>query len=63
MTEHNEASLPCEWCGTAVSQAATRTPRRYCKQSHRQRAYESRRVQQRMQGAAEVALQAVGWPR
>lgn len=36
--------LSCEWCGTAVSQLGTRTPRRYCKRSHRQRAFEARRL-------------------
>ncbi|MCX4547248.1 hypothetical protein [Streptomyces sp. NBC_01565] len=33
----------CEWCGAAVSQLGTRTPRLYCKRSHRQRAYDARR--------------------
>ncbi|MFD3940236.1 hypothetical protein ACFWSP_35425 [Streptomyces sp. NPDC058618] len=33
----------CEWCGEAVSQLGTRTPRLYCKRSHRQRAYDARR--------------------
>ncbi|MFB7266032.1 hypothetical protein ACFCXH_28385 [Streptomyces nojiriensis] len=32
----------CEWCGAAVSQLGTRTPRLYCKRSHRQRAYDAR---------------------
>lgn len=36
--------LSCEWCGAAVSQLGTRTPRRYCKRSHRQRAFEARRL-------------------
>ncbi|WP_457493413.1 hypothetical protein [Streptomyces sp. P5_D11] len=36
--------LSCEWCGEAVSQLGTRTPRRYCKRSHRQRAFEARRL-------------------
>ncbi|RSS50081.1 hypothetical protein [Streptomyces sp. WAC01280] len=35
--------LSCEWCGQAVSQLGTRTPRRYCKRSHRQRAFEARK--------------------
>lgn len=35
--------LACEWCGEPVSQLGTRAPRRYCKRSHRQRAYEERR--------------------
>lgn len=37
--------LACEWCGEAVSQLGTRTPRRYCKRSHRQRAFEKRRLE------------------
>jgi hypothetical protein len=36
--------LSCEWCGTPVSQLGTRTPRMYCKRSHRQRAFEARRL-------------------
>ncbi|MFE3654607.1 hypothetical protein ACFXO2_43810 [Streptomyces sp. NPDC059152] len=35
--------LSCEWCGEAVDQIGTRTPRRYCKRSHRQRAFEARK--------------------
>lgn len=35
--------LRCEWCGDAVSQLGTRTPRKHCKRSHRQRAYDARR--------------------
>ncbi|MCB5182861.1 hypothetical protein LG632_26310, partial [Streptomyces sp. SMC 277] len=34
----------CRWCGEPVSQLGTRTPRRYCKRSHRQRAYEAERL-------------------
>lgn len=37
--------LSCEWCGEPVNQVGARTPRRYCKRSHRQRAYEARRLQ------------------
>jgi hypothetical protein len=33
----------CEWCGAAVSQVGTRTPRLYCKRSHRQRAFDARK--------------------
>ncbi|MCY0923214.1 hypothetical protein OS965_34620 [Streptomyces sp. H27-G5] len=34
----------CEWCGAAVSQLGTRTPRKYCQRSHRQRALEARKL-------------------
>ncbi|MFJ5954181.1 hypothetical protein [Streptomyces noursei] len=40
--------LSCEWCGEAVDQIGTRTPRLYCKRSHRQRAFEARRLGQPM---------------
>lgn len=36
-------SRPCEWCGAPVDQLGTRSPRLYCKRSHRQRAFEARR--------------------
>ncbi|MFB6955379.1 hypothetical protein ACFCXP_37680 [Streptomyces niveus] len=36
--------LSCEWCGEAVSQLGTRSPRKYCKRTHRQRAFEARRL-------------------
>lgn len=39
----------CEWCGEAVSQLGSRSPRLYCKRSHRQRAFEARRLGQPMQ--------------
>lgn len=38
----------CEWCGEAVSQLGSRSPRLYCKRSHRQRAFEARRLGQPM---------------
>ena len=34
----------CQWCGEPVSQLGTRTPRKYCQRSHRQRALEARRL-------------------
>ncbi|MFI1532780.1 hypothetical protein [Streptomyces griseus] len=40
--------LSCEWCGEAVSQLGSWSPRRYCKRSHRQRAFEARRLGQPM---------------
>jgi hypothetical protein len=36
--------LSCEWCGEPVSQLGSWSPRRYCKRSHRQRAFEARRL-------------------
>lgn len=39
----------CEWCGEAVSQLGSRSPRLYCKRSHRQRAFEARRLGRPMQ--------------
>ncbi|MFF6787252.1 hypothetical protein [Streptomyces sp. NPDC012510] len=51
--------LSCEWCGQPVSQLGTRTPRRYCRRSHRQRAYEARRLQ-RASGVAPAALPPAG---
>lgn len=46
--------LACEWCGESVSQLGTRTPRLYCKKSHRQRAFEARRLL-KLQDAATAA--------
>jgi hypothetical protein len=34
----------CEWCGGEVFQSATGRPRSYCRDAHRQRAYEARRL-------------------
>ncbi|MYS37222.1 MULTISPECIES: hypothetical protein [unclassified Streptomyces] len=53
--------LSCEWCGEAVSQLGSWSPRRYCKRSHRQRAFEARRLGQPMmrdRGKEEVATPA-----
>ncbi|WP_399554100.1 hypothetical protein [Streptomyces anulatus] len=36
--------LSCEWCGEPVSQLGSWSPRRYCQRSHRQRAFEARRL-------------------
>ncbi|NEC24418.1 hypothetical protein [Streptomyces parvus] len=36
--------LSCEWCGEPVSQLGSWSPRWYCKRSHRQRAFEARRL-------------------
>lgn len=40
---------PCQWCGNAVEQSATGRLRRYCDRSCRQRAYEARTAQRRLQ--------------
>lgn len=45
----------CEWCGEPVSQLGTRTPRLYCKRSHRQRAYEARRLLELQDAAAQAS--------
>ncbi|GAB2778267.1 hypothetical protein [Streptomyces daliensis] len=47
------AQIRCEWCGEPVSQLGTRTPRRYCKRSHRQRAFEARRLRDLRELAGE----------
>ncbi|MCT6782309.1 hypothetical protein LXH09_37445 [Streptomyces sp. CS7] len=56
--------VSCEWCGEPVSQLGSWSPRRYCKRSHRQRAFEARRLGvkmkwQRDQEAAAVAAAPV----
>ncbi|MBW5252990.1 hypothetical protein JGS39_29120 [Streptomyces sp. P01-B04] len=53
--------LSCEWCGEAVSQLGSWSPRRYCKRSHRQRAFEARRLglpMQKDRGKEPAAVQA-----
>ncbi|TGG77870.1 hypothetical protein D8771_26595 [Streptomyces albus] len=55
--------LSCEWCGEAVSQLGSWSPRRYCKRSHRQRAFEARRLglpmkRDRGKTSAEVEVEA-----
>ncbi|MEU3137574.1 hypothetical protein ABZ691_33015 [Streptomyces sp. NPDC006854] len=40
--------LSCEWCGEPVSQLGSWSPRLYCQRSHRQRAFEARRLGQPM---------------
>jgi hypothetical protein len=46
--------LACGWCGEPVSQLGTRSPRLYCKRSHRQRAFEARRLLELQERAAAV---------
>ncbi|MER5820499.1 hypothetical protein [Streptomyces californicus] len=36
--------VSCEWCGQPVSQLGSWSPRLYCQRSHRQRAFEARRL-------------------
>lgn len=53
--------LSCEWCGEAVSQLGSWSPRRYCKRSHRQRAFEARRLglpMQKDRGKEAAVVQA-----
>ncbi|WP_327167107.1 hypothetical protein [Streptomyces zaomyceticus] len=50
--------LSCEYCGEPVSQLGTRTPRKYCKRSHRQRAYELRAQAERIEQAQREATVA-----
>lgn len=38
----------CAWCGGAFAVTSVGRPREYCKRSHRQRAYEARRLGERM---------------
>ncbi|MGW2089711.1 hypothetical protein [Streptomyces sp. NPDC001880] len=52
----------CEWCGEAVSQLGSRSPRLYCKRSHRQRAFEARRLGQPMQRDRDQVPPAVQAP-
>lgn len=40
---------PCEWCGNAITQPPRGRLLRYCDQSHRQRAYEVRAAERRLQ--------------
>lgn len=52
----------CGWCGRVVVQAATGRPRLFCRDSHRQRAYEARRLGWRMgldSGEAIVSTSAL----
>ena len=38
----------CSWCGRGMVQGARGRPRKYCRRSHRQRAYEARLLAERM---------------
>jgi hypothetical protein len=53
----------CGWCGEAlVGSAGSGRPRRYCRDSHRQRAYEARRLATRRGlGADEVLISRRTW--
>lgn len=51
--------LSCEWCGADLGrQPKGGRPRRYCRRSHRQRAYEARRLAERRGLAADEVLVA-----
>jgi hypothetical protein len=52
----------CVWCGRGIVQAAQGRPRKYCRRSHRQRAYEARLLAERMglgTGEALVSSEAL----
>jgi hypothetical protein len=53
----------CVWCGEVVAKApGPGRPRRYCRDSHRQRAYEARRLATRRGlGADEVLITRRTW--
>ncbi|MEA2001615.1 MAG: hypothetical protein U9N84_06985 [Actinomycetota bacterium] len=58
-------SLRCEWCGGEyISAAGPGRPPRYCRRSHRQRAYEARRLAgERGIGPDEVLVSRRTWER
>jgi hypothetical protein len=51
-----EGQRPCDWCGEPVVQPRMGRTRRYCQRSHRQRAYEARRLIELRQAAAGATL-------
>lgn len=56
-TTERPTQLPCQWCGKAVPQARTGRLKHYCDRSCRQRAYEVRTAEARLQrdlGAGRV---------
>ena len=62
VTEPTLDADTCRWCGGALIQAETGRPRLYCRDSHRQRAYEARRLGWRMgldSGEAIVSASAL----
>ena len=48
-----DGATRCSWCGRAVPRPAVGRPRRYCRDSCRQRAYEARRRAERAGLSAE----------
>lgn len=60
-----ERPKTCAWCGEAIiAGAAIGRPRRYCRRSHRQRAYEARRLaEQRQIHPDEVLVLRSTWDR
>lgn len=58
MSEERPTSATCEWCGDEFDVPATMGPvPRFCKASHRQRAFEKRRLD----AVAPSELEFVGW--
>lgn len=55
----------CDWCGDPVpASAGPGRPARFCRRSHRQRAYEARRLAERRGiGPDEVLLSRHAWER
>ena len=56
----------CDWCGDPLVANCSGRPRRYCRRSHRQRAYEARLLAERMgldPGDALVPVDLVRWAR
>jgi len=60
-----EKMMHCAWCGGGFARSQGRgRPRRYCRASHRQRAYEARRfAQRRGLSTDEVLLSRQTWER
>lgn len=63
MTKPKGANFSCAWCGALFAGAGgAGRPRRYCKRSHRQRAYEARRrAEVRGLGSDEVLITRRTW--
>ena len=63
MTKVSRDETTCAWCGGELFQPATGRRRLYCRDAHRQRAYEARRLGWRLSslgpGEAVVSLRAL----
>ena len=53
--ETGPTTRPCEWCGEPVLQSAVGRARLYCKRSHRQRAFEARRLLELREAAGQMS--------